>query len=583
VKAVTSEPTRPAAASLPARLLQVGFERASLGVGMTDMNAEFTAVNPALCAFLGRAATELIGASPYDFMEPHDAAHIATLATDFMTGATETFAFEGRFVRPDDSIVWGRVSLSLVVGDAGFAEYVFGQVEDVTARKVAEDSLAYQAMHDVLTGLPNRTLLAERLDRALARSSACALIAVMFVDLDEFKVINDAMGHDVGDEVLIEMGRRLVEAVRTGDTIARFGGDEFVVMCRVRTQCEARQIARRILDRMGDPLHVLDMDLSVTASVGIAIADACSTGIDLVRGADTAMYRAKEKGRGCIEMYTDAMGSQATTRLRSGLALRRALDHDELSVAYQPIVRLDGESLAGVEALARWIDPVRGSVPPEEFIALAEASGQIFRIGELVTKVALHDVERLRRTVPGADDLTVAVNLSARQFNDPALPAAIAASLAGASVPAAALHLEITETAVMRDVDAALAVLLQLRHLGVHVNVDDFGTGYSSLSYLKRLPVTTLKIDRSFVDRLGTDTNDTAIVASIIALAHALGLSVIAEGVETPTQLAELRRLGCEFGQGHLWSAALSADALAEWITAREHGAPKQQRLALVR
>jgi diguanylate cyclase (GGDEF)-like protein/PAS domain S-box-containing protein len=545
------------------------FDRVALGVGMTDMDGIFTSANPALCRFFGRSAHELLGHSPYEFMDPEDATQLSASLDDFMAGARNECKFEARFVRSNGTLAWGRVSLSAVLDAEGHGKYIFGQVEDITATRDAEDALQFQALHDVLTGLPNRALFTDRLEQALARQAHSRSIAVLFVDLDEFKVINDAMGHDVGDRVLTEIARRLVDTARRDDTVARFGGDEFIIMSEVRSPADAGHIARRMLARISAPIQLPELTLSVTASVGVTIAGPSSTTVELVRNADTAMHRAKKNGRERVEIFTTAMGQQASNRLENVLALRRTLDRDELMVAYQPVVRIADDSVAGVEALVRWHDPKRGWISPTDFIPLAEETGQIFRVGAAVLEIALRDIHEIRATVAGASDLTVAVNLSAKQFNDSELPGAIVAALQRAALPTGALHLEITETAVMGDIGTALPILMRLRDLGLKVDIDDFGTGYSSLNYLKQLPVTALKIDRTFVSGLGTDPNDRAIVKAIIALAQALGLSTIAEGVESTPQLEELRRLGCEFGQGHLWSCALSATDLGQWMGKR--------------
>jgi len=551
------------------RAFAVGFERVALGIGMTDLNTVFTDANPALCEFYGRTADEVVGHSPYEFMDPDDAERVSGPIGELMSRRRQSCVFEARFAHPNGSLVWGRVNLSMVLDETGRNAFVFGQLEDITERKETLDELEFQTLHDTLTGLPNRALFGDCLTRALSRGDRNGVIAVLLIDLDEFKVINDALGHEIGDKVLVEIGRRLRAGARRSDVVGRFGGDEYVVMCEVQCAHEVEVLAQRLLACIAEPVEVADVHLMVAASIGIALSVPESTATSLVRDADTAMYRAKENGRGRAATFTSSMGRAASTRLRDGLALRRALERDELTVAYQPVVRLDDDSVAGVEALVRWTDADRGPIPPEDFIAFAELSGEIFRIGEFVTKVALGDVERIRRDVPGAQDLTVAINLSSRQFTDPLLPAWIVDALHHAGLPPEALHLELTETVVMRDVETALAVIGRLRDLGLHVDVDDFGTGYSSLSYLKRLPVTTLKIDRSFVEGLGSDSNDNAIVASIIALAHTLGLTVIAEGVETRAQLDELRRLGCEYGQGFLWSRPLDVLALEAWIEQR--------------
>ncbi|HNL51612.1 MAG TPA: EAL domain-containing protein, partial [Actinomycetota bacterium] len=445
----------------------------------------------------------------------------------------------------------------------------------LAVQKTAEMSRhqEHQSLHDPLTGLPNRVLLNDRIEQALARSSRMrGMVVVMFLDLDLFKVVNDSLGHHAGDELLIDVAQRLKAAVRSGDTLARFGGDEFVVMCEDVSEEEVNAIADRITSSLRQSFTSDDRNVTVTASIGVAVATANSTPQTLLRDADVAMYRAKEHGRNQVVMFDEAMHEQANERLLDAVGLRRALEHDEFRVVYQPILDIATGRTIGMEALIRWEDPERGLVPPGMFIPAAEETGLIAPIGEWVLDVALSDVKDWHDEF-GLNDIWVAVNISSRQLLSPTLVDEVQRSLYEAGVPASCLQLEITESAVMTDLAPVLDVLAQLRRLGVSLAVDDFGTGYSSLAYLKRLPVTTLKIDRAFVSGLGgiEDAFDRPIVDAIIKMAQSLGLDVIAEGVETPGQLDALSDLGGQFAQGFLWARPMTADDAVAWLRSHSY------------
>ncbi|MCB0898236.1 MAG: EAL domain-containing protein [Actinobacteria bacterium] len=445
----------------------------------------------------------------------------------------------------------------------------------LAVQKAAEMSRHQEhlSLHDPLTGLPNRVLLNDRIEQALARSSRMrGFVVVFFLDLDLFKVVNDSLGHHAGDALLVDVAKRLSSAVRSGDTLARFGGDEFVVMCEDVSEDEVTTLATRITQALRQPFTSDDREVTVTASVGVAVADRSSTPHTLLRDADVAMYRAKERGRNKVVAFDAAMHQQANERLQDAVGLRRALEHDELRVAYQPILDLTTGRTIGMEALARWEDPDRGLVPPGLFIPAAEESGLITAIGQWVLDAALADASRWRED-RGLDNVWVAVNISSRQLLSPTLVDEVESSLCAAGVPASALQLEITESAVMNDLEPVVDVLSGLRRLGVSLAVDDFGTGYSSLAYLKRLPVTTLKIDRAFIDGLGgaDDAFDRPIVDAIIKMAQSLGLDVIAEGVETQEQLDALRALGGRFAQGFLWARPMAAEQAGLWLRSHSY------------
>jgi len=423
----------------------------------------------------------------------------------------------------------------------------------------------HQALHDPLTGLPNRSLLADRIEHGLARerSRSGGRLVLVFLDLDMFKVVNDGLGHAAGDALLIEVAQRLGSVVRPGDTLARFGGDEFAILVEDVPDDQVGNLTTRVTSCLRDPLHFQGREVTVTASIGVARATADATALTMLRDADAAMHRAKAAGRDrAVHFHTD-MHHQDTARLDTEAELRVALDREELRAHYQPIVDVDTETILGIEALVRWQHPQRGLILPGGFIPLAEETGLIIPLGAWILQHALHQAQRLRDQHPETPDLWVAVNLSARQLHTPDLVDHVALALDHAGIPPALVHLEITESVIMNTLDTTLDTLTGLRSLGVHLVVDDFGTGYSSLSYLKKLPVSALKIDRSFINDLGNpDSCDRLIVDAITNLAKALGLDVIAEGVETPEQLAALRTLRVPAAQGYYWSRPKPAQDL---------------------
>jgi diguanylate cyclase (GGDEF)-like protein/PAS domain S-box-containing protein len=443
-------------------------------------------------------------------------------------------------------------------------------LEDLAAiaieRKKYEAKLAHQAHHDPLTGLPNRMLFLEFLQLAMARARRYrSSVAVLFLDLDRFKVVNDSLGHDAGDELLVALGRRLRGVVRPGDTVARFGGDEFTVLCEDLPTADAREHAADVAERL---LHVIQQpflldgdEQFLSASIGIALA---GPGADrpegLLRDADAAMYRAKERGKGRWELFDEIMRASARERLETENALHRALERGELRVHYQPVMSLRDQRCIGAEALVRWAHPDRGLITPEHFIDVAEETGLILPVGKWVIEEACRR-SRQWRAVRGPS-FVVSVNLSGRQLSNPELAEQVAAALDRTGADPAGLCFEITENVLMDDAEATIGAITSLKRLGVALSIDDFGTGYSSLGYLKRFPVDAVKVDRSFIDGLGSDSEDSAIVAAVVSLGHALGLTVIAEGVETDRQLSELVALGCDAAQGYLFAEPGPADDL---------------------
>ena len=432
-------------------------------------------------------------------------------------------------------------------------------------RSQVQARLAWQATHDALTGLPNRLFFLDQATMALARSQRSkAAVAVLFCDLDRFKFINDSLGHEAGNRLLIALGRRLQEVVRPGDVVARFGGDEFTILCEgIADETHALTIAERVARVVTTPFALGESEVFVTMSVGIALGQGPGIRPEaLMENADAAMYRAKARGGNRRELFDQAMRARAKRRLALHSSMYRAIERDEFRVFYQPNVALDSGEVEGVEALVRWQHPTRGLLEPKEFIALAEETGLIVPIGSYVLHEACRQAQRWRAAGPAGTPLTMNINLSARQFARPSLPGLVAEVLAETGADPASIWFEITESVLMEDAESTSAALADLKALGVSLAIDDFGTGYSSLTYLKRFPVDKVKVDRAFVDGLLGDPEDAAIVAAVVNLAHNLDLRAVAEGVETAEQAARLRDLGCDLGQGFYFGAPGTAERL---------------------
>lgn len=455
----------------------------------------------------------------------------------------------------------GQIPRAFSSDDRDFFELVAERVGLALEAARRAKELVRMAYHDTLTGLPNRALLLDRLEQSLLLHRRDAYpAAVLLLDLDNFKIINDSLGHNVGDELLVTVGDALSRTVRPGDTVARLGGDEFVVLLpQVADAQEAGNIADRILTALSQPFAIAERQVVVSTSIGVALSEAQDRPERLLRSADLALYKAKDNGRGRYELFDPQLEASAVERMELEAELRLALDRAEFHLNYQPIVELNSGKIVGWEALLRWHNSERGLISPVTFIPVAEQTGLIVPIGRWVLETACKQM-RSWLQLSGDMKLTMSVNVSARQFQEPTLVQDIACVLDSTGVPPNYLKLEITESAVMQDAKGAERTLRLLKRLGIQLAIDDFGTGYSSLSYLKRFPVDTLKIDRSFVDGLGSDSQDTAIVRSVVALAQTLDLSVTAEGVESIDQEAQLRLLGCDFGQGYLFGRPVSPE-----------------------
>ncbi len=496
-------------------------------------------------------------------------------------GRSEQFNSEYRMMHADGQYRW-MLSRGVAVRDAGGkALRAAGSQTDITDRKLAEVKLRHDALHDSLTGLANRALLMDRISHSLqhAKRAPYQSFAVVFLDLDRFKVVNDSLGHAAGDQLLIELGKRLEATLRTSDTfartephhLARLGGDEFVaVLDAIYSPADALRVADRLMKATTEAFNVGGHEVFVSASIGVALSNGnYSSADDILRDADTALYDAKNNGRGSCRLFDPEMHALAMMRLSMENELRRGIERGELRLLYQPVQSIKTGQMVEVEALIRWEHPKRGMLLPSEFIPLAEETGLILPLGEWALHEACRQMKLWQTQMPQHRDLAVAVNVSGIQFARPEMSDQVVQALADTGLHPRHLKLEITETTIMEIGDSSLAKLNTLRDMGVQFHLDDFGTGYSSLSYLHRMSIEALKIDRSFIATLGSDPTGTSIVQGIIALAHSLDIRVIAEGVENEAQLAKLTSLGCDFAQGYFFAKPLSPDDFVEFV--REH------------
>ncbi len=555
------------------------FERNLAGVYRTTLDGRILDCNESFARMFGYGTREeLLGQPAWDFYrssEDREAA-IGRLRERHSLSNHESCQR-----RKDGTLVWVLENGSVIEGIDGKPEMIEGTVIDITERKRAEEQVKHLAFHDALTGLPNRLLFQDRLRMAVLNAQRSEdHLATLFLDLDRFKVINDSLGHSIGDELLRGVAERLGSCVREGDTVARLGGDEFTVLVPGMAGDEdAAKIARKILGVLRLPFVIDGRELFLTTSIGVAIYPADGeTAETLVRNADTAMYRAKEQGRDNFQLYTPAMNSRALERLSLESRLRQAIHNQELVLQYQPLVDLETNQIRGAEALIRWEHPEMGLLAPGEFIPLAEISGLIVPIGEWVLHAACAQVRAWQHL--GHPRLSVAVNLSARQFQQADLVSQVRAALEAADLAPEFLDLEITESNAMQNADVSISTLWDLKNLGVQLSMDDFGTGYSSLNYLKRFPIDRLKIDQSFVRDVTTDPDDAAIASAIIAMAHSLELTVVAEGVETEPQLAFLRGQNCDEMQGYLVSRPVAPERFLELLRENRKAEPRKRKRA---
>ena len=557
------------------RRLSDAFSYASIGLAVVDGTRGLVeAANPALAALLGEEPEALHGRPFVDLVEPAARIELERVAGDVRAGRSSGARVEARVNSGEGRGRWALVAISRAAVDDG--DRLVVQVEDIHDRKTIEAQLAHQATHDLLTALPNRARLLQLMSASFATAEPMALL---FVDLDRFKWVNDSLGHEAGDLLLVEVADRLRRLLRPNDVVARLGGDEFVVLAHgVRQASTAVALADRIADALRRPVLLPgDRESYASASIGIAVAGDGDRPETLLRDADTAMYQAKAAGGAAHALFTPSMRAATVRHHELESALRRAVRAGELSVVYQPEVRLAEGSVRAFEALVRWNDPVWGAVPPGEFVPIAEESDLILELGVWVLRQALADAASWPLLADGTR-ATLAVNVSRRQLAQPGFPAIVASLLAEARMPASAVCLEVTETALTQDVESVVVALHELRHLGIAIAIDDFGTGHASLTYLTRLPVDWLKVDRTFVSGLGQDARSAAIVGAVTAMARAFGLQVVAEGVEDDAQLAALRRLDVDLAQGYYFSRPVPATYVPGLIRPDGAGAVPAQR-----
>jgi diguanylate cyclase (GGDEF)-like protein/PAS domain S-box-containing protein len=521
---------------------------------------------------LGYKVGDLLGKTFVPLTHPDDAAYSRAQFIKVLHGGQgASVEFESRLRHTDGSWRQLETILTNLLSDPDVAAIV-SNGRDVTDRRALEQELSHQAFHDSLTGLANRALFLDRVTHALDRAERrAAPVAVMFVDIDDFKVVNDSLGHHLGDGVLMAVAERLKAAIRPGDTVAGLGGDEFALLLDSGEMPEAAEIvACRIAACLVAPIPIGSEDISIRASIGIALGMPTIDGPDsLLRDADLAMYMAKRNGKGRFELFHPAMHEEAVLRLETTADLRRGIEESQLEVFYQPIIDIRTGTAIGAEALVRWHHPTRGLVAPAEFISVTESTGLIVQLGRWVLTESCKQVQSWRRSGIIDDAFCISVNLSARQLQDPGLLEDVALSIRDSGLPAASIVLEVTESMIIDDRDSTLSRLQALKDLGLRLALDDFGTGYSSLSYLRDFPMDIVKSDKSFVDRITLDSAGTAMVRGVIDLSSALGLTTIAEGVEDQDQLAVLTELGCDSIQGFLFAKPMPSEAFADSLMDR--------------
>ena len=541
-------------------------ERSPIPTLLSEQGMRLAHVNDAFCALVGMQAEELLATGWMDTIHPDDLDEVIEQATAVLAGGGEAGAGEAqaRLIRADGAERTTVIRFSHLFTPGVGAGFV-GTIEDITERLAFEAQLAHQANHDPLTGLPNRTLLAEYV--AARFHPGDGQLACIFLDLDNFKVVNDSLGHAAGDQLLVELGRRLRVTVRPGDLVARFGGDEFVVVCQDVGQDEAVALAERIGEALRQPVALGGVELRPAASVGVTVQTSEHTAPEeLIRDCDIAMYQAKASGKGRITVLDSDARAQARDKLRLVAELREAIERRDITLMYQPIFSTEDGTAVAVESLARWQHPVRGAITPSTFVPLAEESGLVSGLGLLVLDETCRQLAEWDRELGMAAPARANVNVSALQL-DGNLHGHVASALLRHGLHPCRLSIELTESALMKDPVAARQVLQHLRDLGVQISIDDFGTGYSSLAYLRHLPVDCLKVDRSFVAELAHGHPE--ITSAVIALARSLGLCTVAEGVETIEQAEELTRLGATYLQGFSLAAPLTGNDAAAWFTAQ--------------
>ncbi len=546
------------------------FNYAPIGIALVSPAGDWLKINRALCNILGYREEEFRATNFQSMLFREDLGITLVKIHELTVGKAASCQMEHRYLHKSGRTVWASWSVSAVTDTRSENSNLIFQIQDITDRKRSEQQLQHEATHDALTGLPNRAFFMARLSKALKKSLQYPdhRVSVLFIDLDRFKNVNDSLGHLVGDLLLKGISERLRDCLRPDDIVARLGGDEFTILVEGKyAHAEVTNIAERILEKFVEPFDLHGHEVYSSASIGILhAASNHQTSEDMMRDADTAMYQAKRAGKARHEVFDEEMHKAAKETLQLETDLRRAVENKEFSVCYQPIFSIETGEVESVEALARWEHPVLGALSPKKFIPLAEEIGLIDALCEQILRRACVEIGSVMRLREGESPFRLSVNLSCRQFAQTQLVDKIIGILAESSFPAASLKVEITESVFFEHQEKAIAMLHELRGFGVDIDIDDFGTGYSNLSYLVRLPISTLKIDRSFVEPIDEFGANTEIVSTILALARNLGLRVVAEGVETQAQLDALRKLKCEGAQGYLLAKPMSFDEIHDYL-----------------
>lgn len=545
------------------------FNHAPIGIAMVSAAGKWLKVNRALCGILGYTEEEFLAMDFQTVMFQEDLGDTLVKIHELVSGRTASCQKEQRYLHKSGKTVWALWSVSAASDYKSNVPNLIFQIQDITARKLAEAKLQHEATHDILTGLPNRKMFMARLSSALRMGgqNRAHKVSVLFIDLDRFKYVNDSLGHLIGDQLLIGIADRLRECLRPSDIVARLGGDEFTILVEGNYDpSEVVRIAERIQKKFGVPFDLEGHEVFSSASIGILHAsDQHLTAEDMMRDADTAMYQAKRAGKARHEVFDEQMHHAARETLRLETDLRRAIDNGEIYPMYQPMFSLSTGEIQGLEALTRWMHPKLGNIAPSRFIGIAEEIGMIDTLGDYILERTCREIGPIVHAMPD-HHISLSVNLSCRQFGQPKLVENIMSTLERTRFPADRLKLEITESIFFEYQAKAIEMLNQIREMGIKIDIDDFGTGYSNLGYLIKLPISTLKIDRSFVDPIDSEGRNTEIVKTVLALARNLGLRTVAEGIETEHQLRALKDLGCDGGQGFLFAKPMELDDLRQYL-----------------